>query len=133
MGTSFGRGKSFMSGPTEPRLRVAAFNHASTYVADVVWHGQSTRHIRQGLETEIDLDRLRRMWLAVSPMSYFNQFSRWPRKSLIIYAKYDLTFLPELSRDVVDEFERRGLDHKVVVLPCGHYTMGEAHYSYMNG
>jgi pimeloyl-ACP methyl ester carboxylesterase len=66
-------------------------------------------------------------------MAYFKQFSRWPRKSLIIYAKYDLTFLPELSRDVVTEFERYGLDHKVVVLPCGHYTMGEAPYSYMDG
>jgi dienelactone hydrolase len=133
IGTSLGSCYAFIAAAHEPRLRVAAFNHASTYVADVVWHGQSTRHIRQGLETEIDLERLRRMWLAVSPMSYFNQFSRWPRKSLIIYAKYDLTFLPELSRDVVDEFERRGLDHKVVVLPCGHYTMGEAPYSYMDG
>jgi dienelactone hydrolase len=133
IGTSLGSCYAFIAAAHEPRLRVAAFNHASTYVADVVWHGQSTRHIRQGLETEIDLDRLRRMWLAVSPMSYFNQFSRWPRKSLIIYAKYDLTFLPELSRDVVNEFERRGLDHKVVALPCGHYTMGEAPYSYMDG
>src|SRR5712672_2026529 len=114
IGTSLGSCYAFIAAAHEPRLRVAAFNHASTYVADVVWHGQSTRHIRQGLETEIDLERLRRMWLAVSPMSYFNQFSRWPRKSLIIYAKYDLTFLPELSRDVVDEFERRSLDHKVV-------------------
>jgi dienelactone hydrolase len=133
IGTSLGSCYAFIAAAHEPRIRVAAFNHASTYVADVVWHGQSTRHIRQGLETEIDLDRLRRMWLAVSPMSYFNQFSRWPRKSLIIYAKYDLTFLPELSRDVVNEFERRGLDHKLVVLPCGHYTMGETPYKYMDG
>jgi len=83
--------------------------------------------------TEINLETLRQSWLAVSPMAYFDRFSRWPRKSLIIYAKYDLTFLPELSLDVVAEFERRGLDHKVVVLPCGHYTMGEAPYNYMDG
>ena len=112
---------------------MAAFNHASTYVADVVWHGQSTRHIREGLESKIDLDRLRRLWSAVSPMSYFKQFARWPRKSLIIYAKYDLTFLPEFSRDTVAEFEKHGLDHKVVVLPCGHYTTGETPYKYMDG
>jgi hypothetical protein len=41
--------------------------------------------------------------------------------------------LPELSQDVVREFQRNGLDHKVVVLPCGHYTMGEAPYNYMDG
>src|SRR5271168_1751222 len=125
VGTSLGSCYAFIATAHEPRLSVAAFNHASTYVADVVWHGQSTRHIRQGLESQITLDTLRAAWLAVSPMAYFSQFSRWPRKSLIVYAKYDLTFLPELSRNVVEEFQRHGLDHKVVVLPCGHYTMGE--------
>src|SRR5450755_2405032 len=133
VGTSLGSCFAFIAAAHEPRLRVAAFNHASTYVADVVWHGQSTRHIRQGIEQQIDLDRLRQAWLAVSPMSYFKHFSRWPKKSLIVYAKYDLTFLPELSRDVVTEFERHGLDHKVAILPCGHYTMGETPYKYMDG
>jgi dienelactone hydrolase len=133
LGTSLGSCYAFIAAAHDPRIRVAAFNHASTYVADVVWHGQSTRHIRQGIESQITLETLRQSWLAVSPMAYFNQFSRWPRKSLIVYAKYDLTFLPELSRDVVAEFERHRLDHKVAVLPCGHYTMGEAPYSYMDG
>jgi dienelactone hydrolase len=133
LGTSLGSCYAFIAAAHDPRIRVAAFNHASTYVADVVWHGQSTRHIRKGIESEITLETLRQSWLAVSPMAYFDQFSRWPRKSLIVYAKYDLTFLPELSRDVVAEFARRGLDYKVVVLPCGHYTMGESPYNYMDG
>jgi dienelactone hydrolase len=132
VGTSLGSCYAFIATAHDPRIRVAAFNHASTYVADVVWHGQSTRHIRKGIEQQIDLDRLRQAWLAVSPMSYFKQFARWPRKSLIIYAKYDLTFLPELSRQTVEEFERHGLDHKVAVLPCGHYTTGETPYKYMD-
>jgi dienelactone hydrolase len=133
VGTSLGSCYAFITAAHDPRIRVAAFNHASTYVADVVWHGQSTRHIRQGLESGINLETLRQSWLAVSPMAYFDKFSRWQRKSLIIYAKYDLTFLPELSRDVVAEFQRHELDHKVVVLPCGHYTMGETPYKYMDG
>jgi dienelactone hydrolase len=133
VGTSLGSCYAFLAAAHDPRIRVAAFNHASTYFADVVWHGQSTRHIRQGIEEKIDLEELRRVWLAISPMSYFEQFSRWPKKSLIVYAKYDLTFLPEFSRQVVEQFERRGLDHKVAVLPCGHYTSGEMPYKYMDG
>jgi dienelactone hydrolase len=133
VGTSLGSCYAFIAAAHDARIRVAAFNHASTYVADVVWHGQSTRHIRQGIEQQIDLDTLRQAWLAVSPMSYFKQFARWPRKSLIVYAKYDLTFLPQLSHDTVQEFERHGLDHKVAVLPCGHYTTGETPYKYMDG
>jgi dienelactone hydrolase len=133
VGTSLGSCYAFLACAHDPRLRVAAFNHASTYFADVVWHGQSTRHIRAGLEKQIDVDRLRQLWAAISPMSYFPQFSRFPRKSLIIYAKYDLTFLPEFSREVVAEFERHHLDHKVVVLPCGHYSTGETPYKYIDG
>jgi len=133
VGTSLGSCYAFLAAAHDPRIRVAAFNHASTYFADVVWHGQSTRHIRQGIEEKIDLEELRRVWLAISPMSYFEQFSRWSKKSLIIYAKYDLTFLPEFSRQVVEQFERYGLDHKVAVLPCGHYTTGETPYKYMDG
>ena len=133
LGTSLGSCYAFLAAAHDPRIQVAAFNHASTYFADVVWHGQSTRHIRQGLEAEIDLERLRGLWSAISPMSYFDKFARWRKNSLIIYAKYDLTFLPEFSRDVVREFERHHLQHKVVVLPCGHYTTGETPYKYMDG
>ena len=88
-----------------------------------VWGGTSEEERR----------KLRKAWLAISPMSYFDQYARWPKKSLIIYAKYDLTFLPEFSRQVVEEFERHGLDHKVFVLPCGHYTTGETPYKYIDG
>ena len=133
LGTSLGSCYAFLAAAHDPRIRVAAFNHASTYFADVVWHGQSTRHIRRGIESTIDLERLRGLWSAISPMSYFDQFARWPKKSLIIYAKYDLTFLPEFSRDVVHQFARHHLQHKVVVLPCGHYTTGETPYKYMDG
>ena len=133
LGTSLGSCYAFIAAAHDPRIRVAAFNHASTYFADVVWHGQSTRHIRQGLETQIDLERLRQAWLAISPMAFFKQFARWPKKSLIIYAKYDLTFLPEFSRQAVDEFARHELDYKVVALPCGHYTTGETPFKYIDG
>lgn len=132
LGTSLGSCYAFIASAHDPRVEVVAFNHASTYFADVVWHGQSTRHIREGLEPQIDLERLRKLWLAISPMSFFDQFCRHPKKSLIIYTKYDLTFLPEFSRAIVAEFGRRGLDHKVVELPCGHYTIGETPYKYMD-
>ena len=133
VGTSLGSCYAFIATAHDPRIRIAAFNHASTYFADVVWHGQSTRHIREGLEPAINVDDLRQVWKAASPMVYFDKFSRWPRRALVIYANYDLTFLPEFSRQVVAEFARHHLDHKVVVLPCGHYTMGETPYKYMDG
>ncbi len=133
LGTSLGSCYAFIATAHDARIQVAAFNHASTYFADVVWHGQSTRHIRQGLEPAIRLEDLRQVWRAVSPMVYFDKFSRWPRQSLIVYARYDMTFLPEFSEQVVEEFRKHKLAHKVVALPCGHYTLGETPYKYIDG
>lgn len=132
VGTSLGSCYAFITAAHEPRLSACAFNHASTYFADVVWTGQSTRHIRAGIDAHIDLQRLRRAWLAISPMSYFDQFERYPKRSLVVYAKYDLTFLPEFSLQFIGECRRRGLAHEVSVLPCGHYSCGEFPFKYLD-
>ena len=50
LGTSLGSCYTFLASAHDKRIRVNAFNHASTAFGDVVWAGQSTRHIRQGLE-----------------------------------------------------------------------------------
>ncbi len=133
LGTSLGSCYAFIASAHDSRLKVNIFNHASTYFGDVVWTGQSTRHIRAGVEKEIDLDRLRDAWRAISPMSYFDKFAAQPRKkSLVIWATHDLTFLPEFSRQVVAEFQRRQCDFRQAVLPCGHYVTGETPFKYMD-
>lgn len=134
IGTSLGSCYAFLAGAHEPRLKACVFNHGSTYFADVVWTGQSTRHVREGLEQGgLTRDRLRQAWLCISPMAYFDKFARFPRKSLLIYGKYDLTFLPEFSRQVQAEFEKRNADVRTVALPCGHYTTGESPFKYVDG
>ncbi len=134
VGTSLGSCYAFLAAAHDRRLKACAFNHASTHFADVVWTGQATRHIRRGLEGAIDLDRLRDTWLAISPASYFERFAAAPgRKTLLIYARYDKTFLPEYSQQVAEAFRQHGLDHRVAVLPCGHYTSGETPYKFLDG
>ena len=132
LGTSLGSCYAFIASAHDPRLRVNVFNHASTYFADVVWTGQSTRHIRAGIEPDITLDRLRPLWHSISPMCYFDRFAASPKRSLVIYTSYDLTFLPEFSRQTVEEFRRHQLDFRAVELPCGHYTIGQTPYKFMD-
>jgi hypothetical protein len=133
LGTSLGSCYAFIASAHDARLRVNVFNHASTYFGDVVWTGQSTRHVRAGIEqVNLDADALRKIWLIVSPMAFFEKFSRWPKKSLMIYGKYDRTFLPEFSMQIANEFKRRGLDTLVKALPCGHYSLGETPYKYLD-
>ena len=61
VGTSLGSAYACLVSAHDERISVNVFNHCSTYVADVVWAGLSTQHVRQGLEEHIDLDRLRRV------------------------------------------------------------------------
>ena len=133
VGTSLGSCYAFLASAHDPRIRVNAFNHASTYFADVVWTGQSTRHVRAGIEPALDRERLRHAWDAISPMNYFDKFTEQMKKILVIYATYDLTFLPEFSLQVIEQFAKRNVDHVVKVLPCGHYSTGETPFKFMDG
>ena len=133
LGTSLGSCYAFIAAAHDPRLKVCAFNHASTFFGDVVWTGQSTRHIRTALEdSEVTQNRLRECFLGISPMAYMERFARHPKKVLVVHAKYDLTFLEEFSLDVVKNFESHGVDFVSRVLPCGHYTTGETPYKYLD-
>ena len=139
LGTSLGSCYGFLASAHDKRIRVNAFNHASTAFGDVVWAGQSTRHIRQALEeAHLTQDRIRSLWSAVSPVSYYDRIMRpevdGPAKRvLLVYADYDLTFPKEYSLQVVEAFKRVGLNFEARVLPCGHYTTGETPYKFIDG
>jgi pimeloyl-ACP methyl ester carboxylesterase len=131
LGTSLGSCLSMLTSAHEPRIRAQALNHVSPWFADVVWRGLSTRHVRDGLEGHIELDRLRTLWRPISPFSYLEQVRH--AKTLLVYAKYDLTFPVDLSRVLVGEFRRRELPHEAVALPCGHYSSGAAPFKWIDG
>jgi len=133
VGTSLGSAYAYLATAHDKRIAVNVFNHCSTNMADVVWSGLSTKHIRQTLEQHLDLDRLRRVWMAVAPVNYLDKFVAKNQKSLFIYTSYDTTFPPELSRQVVAKMQELDVDHKVVVLPCGHYTLGESPFKFIVG
>src|ERR1700689_5204385 len=132
VGTSLGSCHAFLASAHDPRIRVNVFNHASTSFGDVAWTGQSTQHIRQAVEEVLTQEELRRVWLCISPIVYFDKFKRWPKKSLMIYGRYDLTFLPEFSVQTAGEFVRHGPDTTIKALPRGHYSLGETPYKYMD-
>jgi dienelactone hydrolase len=133
VGTSLGSCYAFLASVHDPRIEVNVFNHCSTYFADVVWEGLSSQHIRQGLESAITLEQLRETWMVISPPNYIERYATLKKKSLFIYARYDTTFPVHFSEQVVEKARELRLDHKVVVLPCGHYTTGETPFKFLDG
>jgi hypothetical protein len=133
LGTSLGSCYAFIAAAHDPRLRVCAFNHASTWFGDVIWTGQSTRHVRAAFEQAgLTQSQVRQLFHCISPMTYMEPFAAADRRSLVVHARYDLTFLEEFSRDVLKNFDAHGVDYVSRVLPCGHYTTGETPYKYLD-
>ena len=133
VGTSLGSCYAFLASAHDSRIGVNVFNHCSTYFADVVWEGLSTRHIREGMELATDLETLRKLWLCISPPSYWTLYEGRHKKSKFIYTQYDTTFPVHLSRQVIEGAKAHQWRHEVSVLPCGHYTMGEFPFKFITG
>jgi dienelactone hydrolase len=134
LGTSLGSCYAFIAAAHDPRLKVCAFNHASTNFGDVVWTGQSTRHIRAAFEQAgLSREDVSKIFKAVSPSFYMEKFAANPKRVLVVHATYDLTFLREFSLEVLASFRKHSVDFVSKVLPCGHYTTGETPYKFLDG
>jgi len=132
LGSSLGSCITMLVTAHEPRVRAAVFNHISPYFSDVVWTGISTRHVRQGLEQGLTRAELRSCWSLISPASYLDRLAGRDIPSLLVWATHDLSFLPKFSRQVLAQYRRRGLPHRALAIPCGHYTMGRAPFKYID-
>jgi dienelactone hydrolase len=134
MGTSIGSCTAFLAFVHDERISAGVFNHVSGYVADVVWHGISTEHVRAGIEDSLTLEELREAWLPISPMTFVGRLKpQRPRPMRFIAARHDLTFPADLSRQVIEGVRATGAPLDVVWLPCGHYTSGERPWVYLDG
>lgn len=134
VGTSVGSCTAFLAFAHEEGIDAGVFNHVSGYVADVVWHGISTQHVREGFRDRLTLEELREFWSPISPLPFARRLTRMPARPIrFIAARHDLTFPPDLSRQVIDEVRGLGVAVDVSWLPCGHYTSGERPWVYLDG
>jgi hypothetical protein len=133
LGTSLGSCIAFITTAHDRRLRTGVFNHISTYFSDVVWTGLSTQHVRNGFGSVLSQDDLRRYWSVISPATYLPRMEGRDMHFLLIWARYDTTFLPQYSRQVLDHFRQLNLAHEIFELPCAHYTTGKFPFNLMDG
>src|ERR1700681_447952 len=131
LGASLGSCLALLTTAHEPLIRAEALNHISPHFADVVWRGLSTRHVRAGLDGHVELDLLRALWKPISPHWYLERLR--DRQTLLVYARYDLTFPVDLSEDLVRAFREGGIPHEVAVLRCGHYSTGKTPFKFVDG
>ena len=79
VGTSIGSCYAFLASAHDRRIAVNVFNHCSTYVADVVWTGLSTLHIRKGMEGKSASSACARRGPRSAPSITWKNSARSPR------------------------------------------------------
>jgi hypothetical protein len=132
-GTSIGSCVAFLAFTHDNDIEAGVFNHVSGYFADVVWQGLSTYHVRESIEKVVSLNDLREFWRPISPMGHIEKLKENPRPQKYIYTLYDLSFPVDLSRETIKRIKQTSPQAESSWLPCGHYTLGESPWKYIDG
>ena len=133
LGTSIGSAIGFITMCHEPALRAGAFLHASTYFGEVVSHGLTTTNVWESLSAGVSRDELRHYWAPISPFPYIARLRGAEKRILLITGRYDPTFWPEFTDALLQKLRREQVGFESLSLPCGHYSMGVAPFSYIAG
>lgn len=133
LGTSIGSSVGYITMVHEPRVRAGAFLHVSTYFADVLSTGITTSHVWEAMKSKVTADELREYWAPVSPMPYVERGLGAGKRCLMISGRYDPTFLPSLTKNMLDALHAHGGAPEVLWLPCGHYSLELPPFSYVAG
>src|SRR5207245_3204375 len=133
LGTSIGSSIGDIAMVHDPAVRASGFFHVSTYFADVVKAGMTTSHVCEGLRDGVKVEELREFWAPISPMPYVERGMGAGKNCFLVYGKYDPTFLPEFTADMLAALRKNGCEPQTLELHCGHYSLDLPPFSYVAG
>jgi Prolyl oligopeptidase family len=133
LGTSIGSSVGYITLVHDEALRAGGFFHVSTYFADVVSQGMTTNHVWESLRRHVTVDELRDYWAPVSPMPYVERGQGAGKNAFMVHGKYDPTFLPELTAQMLAALRRHGAHPGTLELHCGHYSLELPPFSQIAG
>ncbi len=133
LGTSIGSSVGYITLVHDPAVRAGGFFHVSTYFADVVSRGMTTAHVWESLRHHVTVDELREYWAPVSPMPYVERGLGAGKNAFMVYGKYDPTFLPALTEQMLAALRRHNAHPRTLALHCGHYSLELPLFSHIAG
>jgi dienelactone hydrolase len=134
LSSSIGSCVGFLAAAHDNRIKAFFANHMSSYFGDVVWDGYSTKHISQSVSQKISQDDLRLCWSLNSPQCFIPQLMKYNKelKLFIMAGEHDTTFPPKLTEKIIKALNKAGLDYQKMILPCGHYSLGNYWFKYID-
>lgn len=92
-------------------------------LAEMVWTGGATRHIRTSLEGKMELPDLQRAWAPLNLGNYSHQLARPSLNLQLVVARRDQVVLPALSERLIEQLRGAGASPDVSWMNCGHYSL----------
>lgn len=102
-------------------------------LAEMVWTGRATRSIWASLEPHLSLAQLQRAWAPLNLENYTNRLARPSLELHVILASRDTVVLPDLSERLLGGLKNAGARVSVLLLNCGHYSLGRPPYIFGAG
>jgi pimeloyl-ACP methyl ester carboxylesterase len=133
LGMSLGSWVAGLIAAHDPAVRRAALLLSAGSLADMVWTGRATRHIRASLEADVGLADLRRAWAPLNLENYADKLARTDLDLQFVFATRDTVVLPELSRQLVAKLKTAGVAPGNLELNCGHYSLSLPPYAIRAG
>jgi hypothetical protein len=131
MGASLGSCVAGVTAAHDKRVRGSVLLLTAGDFADVVWTGLATTHIREGLEGDIELSKLKDIWSPISLFPFIPRLARRSHRLMIVSARRDRVVLPHLTSEFVDELRAAHANLRWRMLRCGHYSLGVFPFSWM--
>lgn len=123
LGMSLGSWVAGLVAAHEPAVEKVSLLLTGGDLADMVWTGGATQHIRASFEGRIAQSELRRAWAPLSLESYVDKLARPELAIQIVLATRDQVVLPAVSERLVQRLLSAGASPHVKRLNCGHYSL----------
>ena len=123
LGISLGSWVAGLIAAHEPVVNKASLFLTGGSLADMVWTGSATRHIRASLEDSFDLAQLRQAWAPLDLESYTERLARPGLDLQMVVAGRDRVVLPNLSKHLIERIAHAGAKPTVKWVNCGHYSL----------
>lgn len=123
LGISLGSWVAGLIAAHDTAVEKAALFLTAGDLAEMVWTGRATQHIRASLEGRIGLLDIQRAWAPLNLENYVAQLSRPGLELQSVLASRDRVVLPVLSERLVQRLQDAGARTNVMRLNCGHYSL----------
>lgn len=133
MGVSLGSWVAGLVAAHDYSIRKAILMLAGGSLADMVWTGRATRHIRSTLEKELQLGELNQAWSPLNLENYASGLARSDLQLHFILARHDTVVLPDVSTKFLAALEANNAFPQITRFNCGHYSLSILPFSICAG